>query len=405
MLLNPFVFCFNLKCYYGEFILRLKVEMFIFIFINTSSWEKIKWIWLKRRICQNDLDFRKIMITYKKPNFVKIREAVKQIEMLTESIPQLILQIYIFQTKNDIFNVFSSPSIFYELYKSAQIRSIFTSTLSIIFGLISIYGYKAFYYYEYKRILLGRITHPEKGPLQKIGRFISLFFWYFSVVISRILLIAIKASYELYLLLPFILAILIKSLILNSDEKKYFEQKKFIVEFEKETTDFRKLYSTEKGFVDIEKLIYFKPKSLLKSILSFFYMIFGVYDNVLINIEYHSNTFYIPRQTKNYLAFYFLFYIENIIFAMILYFGFNNNLRIIFFYVFTFPISVLIQILYRRVIKEEEVSIILELFIAFSINAGFYFRTSTKWMKIFTIIYTNTKYTFLVKYLIVIITN
>ena len=72
-----------------------------------SSCEKIKWIWLKRRICQYDLDFRKIMMSRKKPNFVKNREAVKQIEMLTESIPQLILQIYILQTKNDISNVIS----------------------------------------------------------------------------------------------------------------------------------------------------------------------------------------------------------------------------------------------------------------------------------------------------------
>ncbi len=35
-------------------------------------------------------------------------EAMKQIEMVSESIPQLILQIYIFLKKNNIFNVFSS---------------------------------------------------------------------------------------------------------------------------------------------------------------------------------------------------------------------------------------------------------------------------------------------------------
>jgi hypothetical protein len=121
---------------------------------------------------------------------------MKQIEMLTESIPQLILQIYIFQSKNDIFNVFSSPSIFYEFSKSAQIRSIITSMFSIIFGLISIYGYKAFYYYEQKRILFGEIRYAEKGLKQKIGRFVSLFFWYFSIVISRILLIGFILFYN-----------------------------------------------------------------------------------------------------------------------------------------------------------------------------------------------------------------
>jgi hypothetical protein len=92
-------------------------------------------------------------------------------------------------------------------------------------------------------------------------------------------------------------------------------------------------------------------------------MIFGVYENMLIrmlinmliNIEYHSDHFYTPRQTKNYIIFYLLFYIENIIFAIILYFGFYNNLRIIFFYVFTFPISVLIQILYRWIPTKEKV--------------------------------------------------
>jgi septation ring formation regulator EzrA len=41
------------------------------------------------------LDKRKNILSYEEPVFVKNREAVKQIEMLTESIPQLILQIYI----------------------------------------------------------------------------------------------------------------------------------------------------------------------------------------------------------------------------------------------------------------------------------------------------------------------
>jgi hypothetical protein len=145
-------------------------------------------------------------------------------------------------------------------------------------------------------------------------------------------------------------------LILNSYEKKYFEQKKFIEEFEKETTDFRELYKRENGFVDIEKLIYFKPKSVLKTILSFFYIIFGVYENMFINIEYNSNTFYIPRQTRYYIIFYLLFHIHNIIFSIILYFGFNNNLRIILFYVCLFPVSILIQILYRKVEIGKKVS-------------------------------------------------
>jgi hypothetical protein len=286
---------------------------------------------------------------------------VKQIEMLTESIPQLILQVYIFQTKNNIFNVFSSLSIFYELYKSPQIRSIITSMFSIIFGLIGIYGYKAFYHYEQKRILLDRIRHKEKGLFQKMGRYISLFFWYFSVVISRILLIGLIFSYIPYLITLLIFFIFITSLILNKFEKNYFKQKKFIEEFKDETNDCRALYSEKyaknfNGRDTFENFIYFKPKSVLKTILALFYMIFGVYDNMLINIEYHSNTFYIPRQTKNYIIFYHLFYIENISFAIILYFGFKNNLRIILFYVFTFPISVLIQILYRyRKTNTEEV--------------------------------------------------
>ncbi len=119
---------------------------------------------LKRRISQDD--FRKIRLSYKKPEFVKNREAVKQIEMLTESIPQLILQIYIFQKKNNISNVFSY----------SQLGSIITSIFSILFGLIGINGYKAFYYYEQKRILFGKIRHPEKELVPKIVRFICLFF-------------------------------------------------------------------------------------------------------------------------------------------------------------------------------------------------------------------------------------
>jgi hypothetical protein len=310
-----------------------------YIFIIFSSCEKIKWIWLKRRISKYDLDNRKISLSYKKPEFVKNQEAVKQIEMLTESIPQLILQIYIFQTKNDIFNVFSSSSIFYE---SPQMRSITTSTFSIIFGLIGIYGHEAFYFYEPKRILLDKIRHTEKELLPKIGRFISLFFWYFSVVISRILLISLIISKKSYLISLLISFVFIKSFILSKLEKKYFEQKKFMEETEKLSTNFKELY--------------LRPKSLMKSVLSFFNMNFGGYDNVLINIEYHSNTCNIQIYSKYYIIFYFLFYIENIIFAIILYIGTNNNLRIILFYVFTFPIAILIQILYRMVKTKEKAS-------------------------------------------------
>jgi hypothetical protein len=52
-------------------------------------------------------------------------------------------------------------------------------------------------------------------------------------------------------------------------------------------------------------------------------------------------------------------YIQNLIFAFVLYFGFNNDLRIIFFYVFTFPISVLIQILYRKIDIVEKVNFLI----------------------------------------------
>jgi hypothetical protein len=340
-----------------------------FLFQIISSFKEIQWT---RRINHKDMETRKNLLTQKKPIFVINKEAMKEIEMVTESIPQLILQTYIFQKQNDIFNVFSSLSILFELYKSAQIISIIISTFSIIFGLIGIYGYKAFYYYEQRMILLKQLKHPEKGLKQKIGRFISLFFWYFSIVISRILLIVLILSYNLYLLAPFILIILIKSLVLNYYEKKYFKQKKYEKEFEKETTDFRDLYFRENAYLfDIENLNFYKPKSVLKKVLALFYMIFGVYDNMFIYMEYHSDIFYIPRQTKNYIIFYLLFYIENLLFAIILYFGFNNNLRIIFFYVFTFPISVLIQILYRQVSLEEKVSLYLFLFMNTS-NNNFY---------------------------------
>jgi hypothetical protein len=302
------------------------------------------------------METTEILRTREKPKFVKNKEAMKEIEMVTESIPQLILQIYIFNKKNDIFNIFTSSLIFYEFYKSAQIRSIITSTFSIIFGLVGIYGYKAFYFYEQKIILLGDIRHPEKGLFQKIGRFISLFLWYFSVVYTRVLLIVLMLSDKKDLILPLILISLFKSLILNILEKNYFEEKKFTEEFERKTSVFRKLYSTKNGSVDIEKLIYYKPKSVFKTILSFFYMIFGVYENIFINIEYHSNTFYIPRQTMYYLIFYILFYIQNLIFAFVLYFGFNNNSRIKLFYVFTFAIPILIQILYRKIDIVEKVN-------------------------------------------------
>ena len=145
-------------------------------------------------------------------------------------------------------------------------------------------------------------------------------------------------------------------MILNLLEKKYFKKKKFIQEFEKETENCRHHYKEEYGLEDIEYFEYYKAKSKLKLLLRIFYAIFGVYENIFINIDYRSSYFYLPRQTKNYITFYFLFYIQNIIFAIILYFGFNYDIRIILFYVFTFPISVLIQILYRRVKIEEKVS-------------------------------------------------
>ncbi len=310
---------------------------------------------LKRRINQEELDTRKIKLTRKKPIFVKNREATKEIEMATESIPQLILQIYIFQMKNDIFNVFSSLVEIDFLFLS-QIGSIITSSLSIIFGMISIYGYKAFYYYEQKRVFINKIRHQEKKFVQKIGRFLSLFFWYFSVVFSRILLIGLIVSCNLCLIIPLLSIIFIKSMIWDTLEEKYFDQKKFEAEFEKEKEKFKKLSDDEYGPDYFENFYYYKKNSGVKKILTFFNMIFGVYGNIFINIEYHLDHFYIPRQTKNYIIFYVLFNIENIIFAIILYFGFNNNCGVIFFYVFTFPISVLIQILYKIWVRIEKVS-------------------------------------------------
>jgi hypothetical protein len=117
---------------------------------------------------------------------------------------------------------------------------------------------------------------------------------------------------------------------LNTFEKKYFEPK-FIKSIVKNSICYREIGLIKIGEVDKEKVIYQKRKSLLQSFLSFFYIILGVYDNMFINIEYQADPSYIPRQKKNYIIFYLLFYIENIIFAIILYFGLNNNLRIIFF--------------------------------------------------------------------------
>jgi hypothetical protein len=287
----------------------------------------------------------------KKPIFVKNRAGMKEIGMITESIPQLILQIYIFQKKNDIFNLFSSSIEIDELYLS-QIRSIISSSISIMFTLISLHGYKGFYYYERKRILLEEIMYPKKKFFQVFGRFISLIFWYFSVVISRLVLIALIISYELYLLIPFVLFILIKLVVLSMLEKKYFEKTKFIKEFQKETAAFENLCN-----VNIENFIYYKPKSKLRLVLTVFYMIFGVYENIFINIEHHSDIFYIPRHTKNYIMYYFLSYTHNIIFSIALYFESSNNLRILLFFVLTFPISMLIQILYRWVKIKEKVSV------------------------------------------------
>jgi hypothetical protein len=305
---------------------------------------------LKKEINQQDLNIRKIRLSIKKPIFLKNRQATKEIEMITESIPQLMLQIYIFQKKNYFFNFFSSSVEVDELYLS-QIRSIITSMFSIIFGLISNYGGKAFFYYDQKIVLLDEIRYPKKDYYQAIGRFISLIFWYFSVVISRLVLIALIISYELYLLIPFIIFILIKLVVLSMLEKKYFEKTKFIKEFQKETAAFENLCN-----VNIENFIYYKPKSKLRLVLTVFYMIFGVYENIFINIEHHSDIFYIPRHTNNYIIYYTLFYIQNIIFSIILYFGFNNNIITIVFYDLTFPVSVLIQILYRWFPKKAIVS-------------------------------------------------
>jgi hypothetical protein len=145
--------------------------------------------------------------------------------------------------------------------------------------------------------------------------------------------------------------------VLSRLEEKYFKKIKFINEFQKETKEFRDLYKISFNSTKIENLIYYKSKSIMKSILTFFYMIFGVYENIFINIEYHSDIFYIPRHTKNYIMYYFLSYTHNIIFSIALYFESSNNLRILLFFVLTFPISMLIQILYRWVKIKEKVSV------------------------------------------------
>ena len=229
--------------------------------------QNLKLIWRKLEINKKNL------IKSEQGNYDCYKKAVKTIEIATESIPQLIFQFYI--------------ALVIEETSLLQKLSILTSTSSIVIGLSSILGFEAFFYYFNEKLF------NRASILQIIIRMGLLIFWYSTVVIPRLYLIAVITKTSYILLFPLFFSSLVIFVPINILEIKKIQSNK-----------------PKKRNIRVELLF-----DLFNYMLSFIYLIFGVYKTVFTKNDYLKS----KRHSWHYFVYYFLFYLQNSAFGCYLY--------------------------------------------------------------------------------------
>ena len=172
--------------------------MYIIIF---SAYQKIKYVIYKTKLSGPEyeefkesrskypkVEFHKIEFIKGDPSFNKTTKFLKFIDLFSESIPQILIQLIIYKMKKnlirdffrDFFSLFSSSTTFNTVL-SSQIITISTSFISIAVSinlfLLNRDKPEVFYYYK-----------PEEIKAKTL-RQVTIFIWYLLVVIPRLVLI------------------------------------------------------------------------------------------------------------------------------------------------------------------------------------------------------------------------
>ena len=268
--------------------------------------------------------------------------------MVSEAIPQFIVQAHVFSRKYSIIDLiidlFSSSTTM-EIILKSQLKSMITSSFSIILGLSSIFGNEAFYYLEQETV--------QSNTLRKI----VLLIWYFLVIIPRlyvfsysftcIVTVTTGITSNLYRFIPFywfclsICLHVIACTLIYAAEKDYY------------------LKNVDN---DNKKVLVSRKNNIYYLILYCVYSCVGIYKNYLIEFESNTEKRKFTKTNKwYYVAFYFIFYFENILLATFVVFipipliHSSNSKRIfmLLFIVASLPIAVVLQISYELVKKRE----------------------------------------------------
>ena len=288
-------------------------EKFTFKFI-LRSFLKLQWIWKKIVINGKNLKVRKSSLEMRNPGYNKNRKLINNIEIITESMPQLVFQYYLYRQKNSFSDLFD---LFFKSTTTAnvslkQARSIVTSSLSIIFGLSKVFGLDAFYKIEPKLVKAKKIRH------------IAVYIWYFLIVIPRLYLISLLVSMGATATLFFLSINLIKSFLLSS-------------------------FDTTTSMKSLKFKYYFHETKIYFLFLNFCYSIVGVYKNIFIQYEnaYHRRNAF-KYAGSCYLFYYYLLYMQNIALYNYLHeYIIELNVIVKMFLVFGILIAAIVQMFYE----------------------------------------------------------
>ena len=162
--------------------------------------QNIKLVWAKLKINENEL------FKNKQNNKDSYKKAIKSIEIITESIPQMTLQIYIILKMN-------------EKLTGLKALSIITSGLSIVFGLSDIFSSEVFCSYL-------RYDKNKASIKYIIYHQVILILFYFGITLPRIFMISMIAAYNMSLCIVFVITSLGIYIPINLLERKAIQNGK-----------------------------------------------------------------------------------------------------------------------------------------------------------------------------------
>jgi hypothetical protein len=261
----------------------------------------------KRFISESQLREKKEANKVHRIGYNSNMEAIRNIEIITESIPQFIFQVYVFNHRNDILVT---------LYNNKwQLLFLIFPICSIVFGLKSL-RFELFYYFE-----------PEEIKATKSRHFASVL-WYLLIVIPRLWLISMILFKSYLMFLIFLVLSIIINIIIYLREKNLTEKDNFF------------------------------SKKFLNNVFYYFllccYQIFGIYKNPFLRVKNYyetqeNNPSKIMKQHNHYILYYVFFLMVNAGFSIGLWYFYNLNIILTVFFSISNLIAFFIQYVYEKI--------------------------------------------------------